>query len=123
MRMAEALKERTRRFALDTIRLVRRFPRTLDGEIVGRQLVRASTSTAANYRAACRSRSPAEFASKIGTVTEEADESQFWLDIVIAATILDDEDTRRLLAEATELTAIFTASRATAKSNLATKPR
>lgn len=118
---ADALKARTKRFAVDAIKLVRRFPRTLDAEIVGRQLIKAATSVAANYRVACRSRSPVEFVAKISVVCEESDESQFWLDVIIAAQVLDDRESRRLLGESSELTAIATASRSTAKSNLAKK--
>lgn len=90
----------------------------MDGYIVGKQLIKASTATAANYRAACRSRTAAEFVSKIGTVCEESDESAFWLDLTIAAEILVEKQTQKLLDEASELTAIFTTSRDTAKANL-----
>jgi four helix bundle protein len=115
---AEALKARTRTFSLDAIRYVRDFPRTLDADIIGRQLVKAACSVGANYRAACRSRSPADFVSKISVVAEEADESQHWLDMAIAAPIADSPEARRLFAEASELTAIMTSSRNPAKSNL-----
>src|SRR5688572_31784625 len=107
---AAELKQRARKFAIDVIRLVRRFPRTLDGYIIGKQLLRAATGAAANYRAACRGRSPEEFAAKIGVAAEEADESQFWLDITIASEILTGADVETLLGESGELTAIFTAS-------------
>lgn len=118
-KLAEELKQRSRLFALDVIRLARRFPRTVDGGVVGRQLIKAATSVAANYRASCRARSPEEFVARIGVVCEEADESQLWLDLTIAAAIVDDAESRRLLQEATELVRIFTASRATAKRNIA----
>jgi len=115
---AEQLKRRTQRFAIDVIFLCRRFPRTLDGYVVGKQLIKSATSTAANYRAACRSRSRNDFASKIAVVNEEADESQFWLEVTIAAKMVDNGEAKRLLAEASELTAIFTASRSTVKRNM-----
>jgi four helix bundle protein len=115
---AEHLKRRTRRFAIDVIRLGRRFPRTMDGYIVARQLIRSGTSVAANYRAACRARSAAEFVSRIAVAAEEADESQLWLDVTIDVPILDDPEVRRLFAESTELLKILTASRNTAKRNL-----
>ena len=118
MDKAEALKARTRKFSLDAIRYVRGFPRTLDAEIVGRQLVKAACSVAANYRAACRSRSAADFVSRISVVAEEADESQFWLDESIASEIADTPEGRRLFSESSELTAIATSSRNTAKSNI-----
>ena len=115
------LKRRSRQFALDVLGVVRRFPRTFDAYIVAKQLVRAATGTAANYRAACRARSPEEFAARIGVAVEEADESEFWLDLTAASGILDDANIRTLRDEADQLTAIFTASRDTAKRNLAAR--
>jgi four helix bundle protein len=115
---AEQLKKRTQRFAIDVIFLCRRFPRTMDGYVVGKQLIKPATSTAANYRAACRSRSRNDFASKIAVVNEEADESQFWLEVTIAAGMVAGGEAERLLAEASELTAIFTKSRSTVKRNM-----
>jgi four helix bundle protein len=117
--LAEDLKKQARQFALDVIRLCRRFPKTMDGYVVSKQLIKSATSTAANYRAACPSRSPTDFVSRISVVAEEADESQFWLDVTIAGQIVSDSEARKLLQEASELTAIFTASRNTAKHNLA----
>ena len=111
------LRQRTRQFAIDIIRTVRLFPRTLDAQIVGRQLIRSATSTAANYRSACRSKSPDDFVSKISTVCEESDETQLWLDLALAVPIHRDAATERLFKEATELVRIFSASRATAKAN------
>jgi four helix bundle protein len=119
MTEAERLKVRTRQFAIDVIRLVRRFPRTIDAEVVGKQLLDAGTSVGANYRAACRSRSAAEFISKISIVCEESDECEFWLDLALAAEIVVHVEAKRLLRESAELTAIATASRNTAKENLA----
>jgi four helix bundle protein len=115
--LTEQLKRRSRQFALDVIFLCRRFPRTLDAYVVAKQLIKAATATAANYRAACRSHSPSDFASRISVVSEEAEESQLWLDITIAAGIVADGEAKRLFAESSELTAIFTASRDTAKRN------
>ena len=93
----------------------------MDAFVIGRQLVGAATSVVANYRAACRSRSPAEFAAIIGKVAEEADESELWLDLTIAAGIVTDKEARRLFAESGQLTAIFTSSRDTAKANLSAR--
>jgi four helix bundle protein len=90
----------------------------MDGSVVARQLIKAATSVAANYRAACRARSLAEFAAKIGVVAEEADESEFWLELTLEAELLRGEKVVELRREAGELTAIFTASRDTAKRNL-----
>ena len=84
---AAALKKRSKRFAIDVILLCRRFPLSLDAVIVAKQLIRAATSTAANYRAACRTRSPADFVSRISVVAEEADESEFWLEMILESEI------------------------------------
>lgn len=78
----EALKNRTKTFALNTISLFQSLPKTEEARIIGRQLLRSSTSVAANYRATCRARSEAEFFSKISIVVEESDESLFWLEIL-----------------------------------------
>ena len=109
------LKDRTKRFAVDVIRLCRELPPTLDGRRLGQQLIDSGTSTAANYRAACRARSRAEFIAKLGTVLEEADESLFWLELMIDANLVTRPRAERLLKEADELTAIFTTSVKTAK--------
>jgi four helix bundle protein len=83
--------------------------------VIGKQLLRSGTSVAANYRAACRARSKAEFIAKIGIVLEEVDESVLWIEMLIDAAILKKERVDPLLNEARQLTAIFTASRQTAK--------
>jgi four helix bundle protein len=113
-----APKARSKRFAIGVIVLCRQFPRSVDALVVAKQLIKSATSTAANYRAACRTRSPADFVSKISVVAEEADESEFWLELTIESHILKSETVRPLLKESGELTAIFTASRDTAKRNL-----
>ena len=92
------LKSRTKKFALRIIKLVDELPNTKAGHTIGNQIIRSGTSIAANYRAACRARSSAEFISKLAIVEEESDETLFWL-------------------EADELTAIFTAAGKTAKAN------
>src|SRR3982074_3260843 len=79
-RDSEALKLRTKDFALRVLRLYRSLPRTAEARILGTQLLRCSTSIGANYRAACRGRSRAEFVAKLGIVLEEADETVFWLE-------------------------------------------
>jgi four helix bundle protein len=113
--LAAALKARSKRFAIAVILMSRQFPRSLDAVVVAKQLIKSATSVAANYRAACRTRSPADFVSKISVVAEEADESEFWLELTLDARIVPAERIRRLLKESGELTAIFTASRDTAK--------
>jgi len=110
----EELKKRTKEFALRVIRLVDALPSTIAGRSIGNQIMRSGTSVAANYRAACRARSKAEFTAKLGTVVEEADETAFWLEIIAEAGILPKEKIDMLLQEANELSAIFVASRKTA---------
>ena len=111
----EQLKERTKRFALEVIALGGTVPRTLVAEIIAGQMVRSGTSTGANYRAACRARSRAEFVAKIGVAEEEADETQYWLELLLETKLAKSETVRRLIAEATELVAILSASRKTAR--------
>ena len=109
----EELKERTKKFALQTLDLIEQLPNTVRGTVAN-QLARSATSVGANYRAACRARSRAEFASKLGTVAEEADESLFWLELIHDGNSLPKNIVIPLLAEADELTAIFTSGRRSA---------
>ena len=111
------LKARTKQFGLRVINLVDALPKTTAGRAIGNQLVRSGTSVGANYRAACRSRSKAEFVAKIGIVAEESDESAFWLELIMDANLLKTELVSSLHREAEELTAIFTASGRTARMN------
>jgi four helix bundle protein len=105
------LLARTKGFSLRILDLVDHLPRTMSGRAIGGQLVRSGTSVGANYRAACRSRSRAEFAAKLGIVAEEADETVFWLELLRDANFLPAGKLSELLREANELTAIFTAGR------------
>ena len=109
------MKDRTKRFALLVIRLCRGVPLSQEGRIVVRQLLRSATSVAANYRAACRARSTADFISKLGIVLEEADESLFWLELLVDAGVVPPETVSLPLKEANELVSIFVASLRTAK--------
>jgi len=109
------LKVRTKQFALRILRLYRSLPAKEESRILGRQLLRSGTSVGANYRAACRARSRAEFIAKIGIVLEEADEAVFWLELLLEGGIVKHENLDALLKEAQELTAIFVASLCTAK--------
>ena len=111
----DELKRRTKQFALRVMDLVDALPRTTTGRAIGGQLVRAGTSVGANYRAACRGRSKAEFAAKLGTVAEEADESCFWLELIVEGGLLKDDLVKPILDEANELTAIFTAAAKTSR--------
>jgi four helix bundle protein len=112
---ADELKARTKRFALETLSFRRALPATDEAADIGRQLSRSATGVAANYRAACRSRSDAEFVARIGLVLEEADESAFWLEIVTEGGISKQLQALALLEEANQLTAIFAASSITAR--------
>jgi four helix bundle protein len=114
---AEDLKVRTKQFALRVIKMVRSLPKTREADVIGKQLLRCATSVAANYRAACRARSQADFISKVTVVEEECDESAFWMELIIESEILKKNQVDSLLKEANELTAIFTASGKTARSN------
>jgi four helix bundle protein len=112
-------RARTRTFAIDVVRQVRRLPPTVVCRVIGAQLIRSATSTASNYRASCRGRSRAEFVAKLGTVLEEVDESALWLDLLVESgeqVALDD--LRRLQAEAEEIAAMTAASIATAARKL-----
>jgi four helix bundle protein len=111
----EQLRDRTKAFALRVIRLFRSLPYKTDTQVLGKQLLRCGTSVAANYRAACRARSKAEFVARIAIVAEEADEAVLWLELLIESGIIKSEMTVALLKEAKELAAILTASRQTAK--------
>ncbi|MFA5818077.1 MAG: four helix bundle protein [Bacteroidales bacterium] len=113
----EELKKRTRQFALMIIKLVEDLPSTKAGRTIGNQIIRSGTSVAANYRAACRARSNADFISKITIVEEECDETLFWLELIAEANLLKKEKLQDMLKEADELTAIFTASGKTARQN------
>jgi four helix bundle protein len=108
---------RTKHFALRALRLIDALPNSRPGRIAADQLGRSTTSVEANYRAACRGRSRAEFYSKLGIVEEEADESCYWLELIIEGGLLSSSRVQKLLDEANELVAIVVASRrATAKS-------
>jgi four helix bundle protein len=114
----EDLRRRTKKFALDIIRLYRTLPKTEECRIMGRQLLRAACSVAANYRAACRARSHAEFLAKVGLVLEEADESAFWLEMFRDSNSVAEAKLAPQLDEAEQLVSIFSASRRTARGSL-----
>jgi four helix bundle protein len=114
-RNSEAMKLRTKIFALRVLRLCRALPRTQEARILGGQLLRSSTSVAANYRAACRSRSRAEFVAKLGIVLEEADETAFWLELIQEAELFPQSKMRDLCVEPGEIVSIFVSSVRTAK--------
>ncbi len=112
---SSVLKERTKRFALQIIRLCRVLPRSSESVIISRQLLRSATSVGANYRAVCRARSTADFVSKLGIVLEETDETLFWLELLVDSGVAQPDKAAPLLREANELTSIFVASLRTVK--------
>ena len=116
MSKAELLT-RTKAFGLRILKLMDHLPRNTSGRAIGNQLVRSGTSVGANYRPACRSRSRAEFAAKLGVVAEEADETVYWLEVIRDGNLLPAKKLTELLKEADELTAIFTAGRRTSSRN------
>ena len=112
--IGDELRARSRRFALDVIDLCLKLGQDDLGRLVRWQLLKAGTSVAANHRAASRGRSRREFISKIGVVIEEADESEWWLDVLETRKYGPQAPVKRLRQEAGELCAIFIASKATA---------
>jgi len=116
MASPQELRDRTKSFAVRIVRLYRSLSYKADAQVLGKQLLRCGTAVAANYRAACRARSKAEWIAKIGIVVEEADESVFWLEMLIDCEIVAAAKLQPLIKEGHELSAIFTASRHTARS-------
>jgi four helix bundle protein len=109
------LKKRTKAFALRVIKLIESLPNTRTADVIGRQLLRSATSVGANYRAACRARSNADFISKMGVVEEEADESIYWMELLIDGGIVPEQKLSALIVEGNELVAITVASIKTAR--------
>lgn len=111
----EEMKERTREFAGRIIKLCQALPNNREGRLIGDQLFRCGTSVAANYRAACRARSAAEFLAKLGIVEEEADESLFWLSLIFERKMAKSELLQPLIQEGNEILSIIVSSIRTAK--------
>ena len=109
------LQSRTKNFALRVFKMVEKLPKSKGVEVIIYQLIKASTSVAANYRAACRAKSRADFINKLKIVEEESDESLFWLEFIADLNLMDFKLLDNLLKEANELVAIFTASVKTSK--------
>src|SRR5260221_5284949 len=114
------LQIRTKRFALHAITFCERLPKDETSRILVRQLLRSGTSVGANYRAACRSKSKPTFISKMGDVLEEADESGYWVELLVDAGKIGPQTAMPLLTEAKELVAIAISSINTAKRNSCT---
>ena len=115
MSQADDLQERTRQFALEVIRFVGTIPTLLETRRIKSQLIDASTSVGANYRAARRARSHAEFTAKIGIVAEEADESEYWLSLIVDLALGSADSAKKLHAESEELMRIFGKSSGTTR--------
>jgi len=114
--------ERTKQFALRIFKLFGALPQTIQRRAVAAQLIRSGTSVAANYRAARRARSKPAFVAKLGVVEEEADESAFWLELIIETELLSARKVEPLLAEAGEIVAMMASSKKTAaKSQIANR--
>ena len=112
----EELRDRTKQFAIRIVKLFRALPKTEEARVLGKQVLRSGTSVAANYRAVCRSRSRADFISKLAVVIEEADETVFWLELLVETGIMRKAQLEKLLTEANELIRIFGSSLRTARS-------
>ncbi len=114
MRMTEqAFKARTKEFAHRSVRVAEALPDTRLGRIIAGQLIRSATSVAANYRAACRARSPNDFRNKLSICEEECDEAAFWIEFAKDHGLVSEEQVKGLLAECNEIVAMIVASRKT----------
>ena len=112
---SQRLQDRTKQFALRIIRLVEALPNTRAASVIGKQLLRSGTSVGANYRAACRGCSKADFTAKLGIALEEADECAYWLDLLVESGVMPKDLLGSLQKEADELTAILVSSIKTSK--------
>lgn len=114
MKKSAELRQRTKAFALRVLKLIEHLPNTIGGRVLANEVARSATSVGANYRAACRARSRAEFASKLGTLVEEADESLYWPELIRDGNFVPEKRIASLVSEGDELTAIFTSGRRSA---------
>lgn len=117
------LKARTKQFALRAINLVNALPKSQAGKVLGTQLLRSATSVGANYRAACRARSQADFISKLSIVEEEADESLYWMELIVDSAFIHHGKMEDIMKEANELVAIITASIKTVRAKSIPNPK
>ena len=114
---AELFKKRTKAYALGVIHVVESLPNTQTGRVIGNQLLRSGTSVGANYRAAARAKSQADFVSKMGTVEEESDESLYWMELLIESGLVDGGRLADLMGEGNEILAMVVSSIRTACAN------
>lgn len=112
------LQERTKQFSLRIIKLIESIPNSLSGQTIARQIIRCGTSVGANYRSACRAKSDKDFLNKMVIIEEEADETCYWLELLIDSNLMQSERLELILKEANELTAIFTASGKTVRAKI-----
>ena len=112
---ANEMKKRTRKFALAIVRLVEDLPKSRTAAVLGNQLLRCGTSVGANYRASCRARSQADFIAKMGIVEEEADESLYWMELLVDAGLINKNNVNELMSEANQIVAIVVSSIKTAR--------
>jgi len=114
----QEFKRRTKKLAVETAKLVSSLPKSKTADIYATQLIRSSASVGANYRSACRARSDAEMASKLGIAEEEADESQYWIELLVESGDLEAEKARPLHNEFNEIVSLLVASRRTLRSRI-----
>ena len=112
------MQRRMMRLTLDVIKLTKSFSMSQESKVISYQIIRCSSSTAANYRAACRAKSSRDFIAKMGIVEEESDETVFWLELIIASGLVNEEHVAPILKEANEIVAMTVRSLITAKENL-----
>lgn len=112
---AEEFKKRTKAFALRAIRLAEALPKSQTANVIGKQLLRCGTSVGANYRAACRAKSPADFIAKMSIVEEECDEAVYWIELLVEAGLMDEKRVAELRTEANEILSMVVASIKTAR--------
>ena len=113
---AEEFKKRTKAFALRVIRLCEVLPKSRTADVIGKQLLRCGTSVGANYRSACRAKSPTDFIAKMAIVEEECDEAIYWMELIVESGMLDEKHIADLRAEANEILSMGVASIKTARS-------
>ena len=114
---ADEMKKRTRAFALRIVHLVEALPQSRIAEVIGKQLLRCGTSVGANYRASCRAKSQADFIAKMGIVEEEADETIYWIELLIETGLVEKHLVANLLDEANQIISIIVSSIKTAREN------
>jgi len=118
----DQFKKRTKQLALRAIRLSQALPRSQEGDVIGRQVLRSGTSVGANYRAACRAKSTADYINKLKIVEEEADETLYWLELLVEAKIVPETDLAPLMKEVDEIIAMTVSSIKTSRSNSQSYP-